>query len=162
MSATAAGGDCDPYHGVIVQIDSATRALAGNWETRAERGGIWSQGGLSSDGTYIFATTGNTLGTSTWGDGEAIVRLLPGLAHATGAADYYTPTNWQTLDQEDADLGGTEALPVQHASNPLNNGIRRRASSHSARTATPIWSTAWQPRRHRRQRRRSSQCRIRR
>jgi outer membrane protein assembly factor BamB len=105
-------GDCDPYHGVIIQIDPSTKTLAGNWETRASRGGIWAQGGISSDGKYLFATTGNTEGTSTWGDGEAILRLLPGLAHATSTTDYYTPANWQALDNEDADLGGTEALPI--------------------------------------------------
>jgi outer membrane protein assembly factor BamB len=105
-------GDCDPYHGVIIQIDPSTKTLAGNWETRASRGGIWAQGGISSDGKYLFATTGNTEGTSTWGDGEAILRLLPGLAHSTSTTDYYAPANWQTLDNEDADLGGTEALPI--------------------------------------------------
>jgi outer membrane protein assembly factor BamB len=105
-------GDCNPYHGVIVQIDPGTKSLAGNWETRAVRGGIWSQGGLSSDGKYLFATTGNTQGATSWSDGEAILRLLPGLAHATSTADYYAPSNWLTLDNEDLDIGGTEALPI--------------------------------------------------
>ncbi len=105
-------GDCSPYHGVIIQIDPATKTLTGNWETRANRGGIWAQGGISSDGKYLFATTGNTSGATSWGDGEAILRLLPGLAHATSTTDYYAPANWQTLDNEDADLGGTEALPI--------------------------------------------------
>lgn len=106
-------GDCTPYHGTIVQVDPAARALKGNWETRAVGGGIWSQGGVSSDGQYIFATTGNTFNANNnWGDGEAILRLLPGLAHATSPAGYYAPANWQSLDNTDTDLGGTEALPL--------------------------------------------------
>jgi hypothetical protein len=38
--------------------------------------------------------------------------LKPGLAHSTETADYYTPSNWQALDNSDSDLGGTEALPL--------------------------------------------------
>jgi hypothetical protein len=106
-------GDCGPYHGTVVQIDPATRALTGNWETRASGGGIWAQGGISSDGKYLFTTTGNTFNANNvWGDGEGIIRLLPGLTHQTASTDFYTPANWQTLDNDDADLGGTEALPL--------------------------------------------------
>ena len=106
-------GDCNPYHGTIVQINPATQALAGNWETRAEGGGIWSQGGISSDGTYLYATTGNTFNANNvWSDGEAIIRLLPGLAHSTSTKNFYAPANWQSLDNSDLDLGGTEALPL--------------------------------------------------
>lgn len=76
-------------------------------------GGIWSQGGTSGDGQYVFTTTGNTFNANNvWSDGEAILRLKPGLAHSTDPSDFYTPTNWQTLDNQDADLGGTEALPL--------------------------------------------------
>ncbi len=106
-------GDCNPYHGTIVQIDPATQALTGNWETRAAGGGIWAQGGISSDGKYIFATTGNTFNANNvWSDGEAIIRLLPGLVHSTSTTNFYTPSNWQSLDNSDLDLGGTEALPL--------------------------------------------------
>lgn len=47
-------GDCGTYRGTIVQIDPSTRTLTGNWETRADRGGIWSQGGISGDGRLSF------------------------------------------------------------------------------------------------------------
>jgi len=106
-------GDCGTYHGAVIQIDPATQKLVGSWLTRAHGGGIWSQGGISSDGKSLFTTTGNTMGANNvWGDGEAILRLKPGLAHSTNIADYYAPSNWQTLDNDDADLGGTEALPL--------------------------------------------------
>ncbi len=105
-------GDCGTYHGTVIQIQTQPPKLAGNWETRANGGGIWAQGGISGDGDSFFVTTGNTMGASTWKDGEAIVRLAPGLAHSTNAKDYFTPSNWQSLDNSDADLGGTEALPI--------------------------------------------------
>jgi outer membrane protein assembly factor BamB len=106
-------GDCTPYHGTIVQIDPVSRTLAGHWQTSAVGGGIWSQGGIASDGKYLFATTGNTFNANNvWGGGEAILRFLPGLAAPAAPADYYAPANWQALDNGDADLGGTEALPL--------------------------------------------------
>ncbi len=106
-------GDCGTYHGAVVQVQASTHRMTGYWETRAKGGGIWAQGGAATDGDDLFITTGNTFDAKTWGDGEAIVRLKPGLAHSDNAADYFTPANWQDLDEDDADLGGTEALPLQ-------------------------------------------------
>ena len=106
-------GDCGDYHGIVVQVKpSSTPSVTGVWATRAVRGGIWAQGGAASDGNSIFVTTGNTSGASTWGDGEAIIRLRAGLAHSESDADNFAPANWQQLDDDDADLGGTEALPL--------------------------------------------------
>jgi hypothetical protein len=105
-------GDCGTYYGTVIQIDPATQKLVGDWQTRAHGGGIWAQGGIASDAHSLFVTTGNTMGASSWMDGEAIIRLLPGLAHSSSTADYFTPSSWQNLDQTDRDLGGTEAIPL--------------------------------------------------
>jgi len=108
-------GDCSPYNGTVLQIQTSTPSLTAYWQTRAGGGGIWAQGGTAGDGKSLFATTGNTFGASQWSDGEAIIRLAPGLAHSTDTKDYFTPANWQSLDDEDLDLGGTEALPFDVA-----------------------------------------------
>jgi len=105
-------GDCGDYHGMVVQANPATPAITAVWATRAARGGIWAQAGASSDGTSVFATTGNTGGASTWGGGEAIIKLAPGLAYSTAKADFFTPADWLTLDDDDLDLGGTGAIPL--------------------------------------------------
>jgi hypothetical protein len=105
-------GDCGTYHGTVIQIQTQPPKLLANWETRANGGGIWAQGGIAGDGNSFFVTTGNTMGAGTWEDGEAIIRLAPGLAHSTNAKDYFTPSNWKNLDNSDEDLGGTEALPI--------------------------------------------------
>jgi outer membrane protein assembly factor BamB len=112
-------GDCGTYHGTVVQIAPATQSIVGFWATRARGGGIWAQGGAFSNGTNIFVTTGNTMEASGWSDGEAILRLTPGLAHSTDTKNYFTPENWQDLDDQDADLGGTDALSL---SVPLAGG----------------------------------------
>jgi hypothetical protein len=105
-------GDCGNYHGTVIEITPSTvPGITGDWETRAVRGGIWAQAGVASDGSSLFVTTGNTSGASRWGDGEAVIRLLPKLAHSFNPRDAFTPADWQTLDNEDADLGGTAAIP---------------------------------------------------
>jgi hypothetical protein len=105
-------GDCGNYHGVVIEITpSAAPGITGDWETRATRGGIWSQGGVASDGVSLYATTGNTSGAKNWGDGEAVIRLLPKLAHSFEPKDAFTPADWLALDNNDADLGGTAAIP---------------------------------------------------
>jgi hypothetical protein len=104
-------GDCGDYHGTVIEITPSQRAMTGFWATRATGGGIWAQGGVASDGTSLFATTGNTIGANGWQDGEAVVRLRAGLAHSTNTADYFTPRIWQTLDDQDLDLGGSGAVP---------------------------------------------------
>jgi PQQ-like domain len=114
-------GDCGDYHGIVIEFDPTKLTVAGSWETRATGGGIWAQGGLASDGTSLYATTGNTIGASSWQDGEAVIRLRPGLARSRNTKDYFTPYRWHTLDNEDLDLGGSEALPftVPTSSSPV-------------------------------------------
>jgi hypothetical protein len=100
-------GDCDPYHGWVVGIPVATPGTGIQWwATSAARGGIWGPGALPSDGTYVYPVTGNTEGASTWGGGEAVVRLSAGPAFSGSTTDYYAPANWTTLDGNDQDLGG--------------------------------------------------------
>jgi hypothetical protein len=108
-------GDCGNYNGTVVQLEPSTRKILGHWATRANGGGIWAQGGIAGDGESLFATTGNTFNANMWSGGEAIIRLRPGLAWSEKAKDYFTPSNWQQLDQKDQDLGGTEALPLDVA-----------------------------------------------
>jgi outer membrane protein assembly factor BamB len=110
VSYAGRSGDCGTYHGTVVQVAPSTQSIAGFWATRAKGGGIWAQGGAFSSGAAIYVTTGNTMDATGWSDGEAIIRLAPGLAHSTDTRNYFTPQNWQDLDDEDADLGGTDAL----------------------------------------------------
>lgn len=108
-------GDCGSYRGTVLQIRPDNASLEATWQTRANGGGIWAQGGLAGDGTYLFVTTGNTFGANDWSDGEAIIKLQAGLAHSDNTKDYFAPLNWKSLDSSDQDLGGTEALPINIA-----------------------------------------------
>ncbi len=63
----------------------------------------------------IYTVTGNGAFDADSGGrnyGESVVRIKPGLAKVVG---YFTPTNWQNLNSNDADFGsgGIMLLPLQ-------------------------------------------------
>ena len=106
-------GDCGTYNGMVVGFNLAKPAVFGFWSTETTGGGSWGQSGVAFDGASMFVTTGNVFGSSTsWGGSEAVIRLPPTLANPTQDADFFAPTNWQALDQQDLDLGGTSAIPI--------------------------------------------------
>ena len=105
-------GDCGAYHGFVVGLSVSEPRTAASFETRARGGGIWAQGGVSGDGKSLFAATGNTFRATSWGDGEAVLRLGPDLAPPHEARDFFAPSDWRDLDRRDLDLGGTAPTPV--------------------------------------------------
>ncbi len=106
-------GDCGIYNGMVVGFNLAPPGVFGFWSTETRGGGSWGQSGVAFDGTSMFVTTGNVFGSSTsWGGSEAVIRLPATLTNPTQDADFFAPTNWHTLDQEDLDLGGTSAIPI--------------------------------------------------
>lgn len=100
-------GDCGDYHGWVIAVPVGDPKNATAWATQARGGGIWAPGGISTDGHSVFVATGNTFDTRTWGGGEAIIRLNPGAKFSGDTADYFAPSNWQRLDDADADIGGS-------------------------------------------------------
>ena len=108
-------GDCGDYHGWVVGVSLQEPRRVAAWSTRARGGGIWAPGGISVAGQSLFVATGNTFGVSTWKDGEAVVRLAPDLRRSSERRDFFAPPNWLALDQQDADLGGTNPIPLNTA-----------------------------------------------
>jgi hypothetical protein len=100
-------GDCGIYHGWVVGMPLNDPTQVSAWATSARGGGAWSVGGLASDGVDVFVATGNTFGASAWGGGEAIIRFSRGLQLTNGTTNFWTPTNWLSLDNGDTDLGGS-------------------------------------------------------
>ena len=106
-------GDAPTYFGRVlgVQINNPA-ATIGSYATTSTRAGIWGPGGIASDGTDIFVTTGNGAGGVTWSGSEAVIRLQPGPVFSNSTVDYFAPTNWASLDGSDADLGGSGPVLV--------------------------------------------------
>jgi outer membrane protein assembly factor BamB len=106
-------GDCGSYRGRIVGVRMNNPASVTAWATTATGGGVWGPGGVASDGTNPFITTGNTFSTGgTWKGGEAVIRLQPGPVFSGSTNDYWAPTNWLALDNSDTDLGGSGPVLV--------------------------------------------------
>jgi outer membrane protein assembly factor BamB len=107
-------GDCGLYNGIVVGLNTAKPGVFGEWSTKTQGGGSWGQSGVAFDGAALYVTTGNAFGASTvWGGSEAVVKLPLTLADPTANdTDFFTPTNWHSLDERDRDLGGTSAIPV--------------------------------------------------
>jgi hypothetical protein len=86
-----------------------------SFETRGRGGGIWAPGALSVVGRELFFATGNTMGAQNWSDGEAVIRLGADLLRSDSKRDYFAPSDWKQLDARDADLGGSNPLPLNVA-----------------------------------------------
>ena len=106
-------GLCDypPYHGRILAIDTGSGKVLATWYTNGRHGpsggAIWGWAGIStsSDGSSLFAATGNSIDASEHsGLSEHVVRLSPHL-HVHGS-------NYPGLPKGDADFGATP-LPFQ-------------------------------------------------
>jgi len=105
-------GDCGTYYGWVIGVPLNNPFNVMAWATTANGGGIWSVGGVASDGVEPFVATGNTFGANSWKGGEAIVHLSTNLALASGTSNYWAPTNWSALDGADLDIGGSGPVLV--------------------------------------------------
>ncbi len=103
-------GDCGNYNGWVVAIPVANPAGVQAWSTPASKGGIWAVGGVASDGTSAFVSTGNTNSPAKWGGGEAVIRLTGGATFSGNTTDYFAPPNWQQLDGRDGDVGSSNPV----------------------------------------------------
>jgi hypothetical protein len=103
-------GDGGNYRGWVVAIDTSDSAKFAGWVTADQQSGIWGHGGLASDGTSIFAETGNghraalNDGNS---DSEEVVRLTGMAAVTKSAANIFVSPNWQYMDGTDKDFGAS-------------------------------------------------------
>jgi len=105
-------GDCGIYYGWLIGVPLIQPTNVMAWATPANGGGMWAVGGVASDGINPFIATGNTFGASVWSGGEAIIRFQPGPVFSGQTNDYWAPTNWKTLDNNDVDIGGSGPLLV--------------------------------------------------
>ena len=112
-------GDCGRYHGWIVGVNTHDPRQLRSWHTAAWGGGIWAPGGIVADGRSLLFTTGNTMDSSTWQDGEAVIRLDESLRFSGSPADFFTPRDWQRLDARDQDLGSVAPMPFELAGHAL-------------------------------------------
>jgi outer membrane protein assembly factor BamB len=116
-------GDAPPYQGHVAVLDATTGQLLHVWNSlcsdrvglldpsscRESDSAIWGRSGAVVDSTTgnIFVATGNALwdGHTNWGD--AVLELDP---NATRILANFTPSNTETLNATDADVGSTSPV----------------------------------------------------
>jgi hypothetical protein len=111
--AFAAYADSGPYHGWLLAYDADSLQPKGVFNTtpNGEGAGIWQAGqGPAADDLGVYVMTGNGTSRSDPRDlefGCAFVEVDP---VTLKAVHWFAPTNWQTLDGQDADLGSGGVL----------------------------------------------------
>jgi len=108
--AWASHEDIRPYHGWVMSYDAATLKQTGVLcvSPNGTEGGIWQSGrgpAVDADGAIYFETgNGSVDGKTEWG--TSLIKL--GI-HPDGLKvdDYWTPHDFEALNQRDADLGST-------------------------------------------------------
>jgi outer membrane protein assembly factor BamB len=115
--------DIGEWHGWVMGVDTRTPSApqrAFSPAPDASGGGIWGSAGLAADPEgSLYAVTGNgdyNLQKGGQSVTEAIVRLTAedDLSFSYKPKDYYVPSNYEDLDQSDADLGGSSAIVLDH------------------------------------------------
>ncbi|MGH7650461.1 MAG: hypothetical protein ACREMS_01330 [Gemmatimonadaceae bacterium] len=123
--------DWGPYHGWILGYDASTmqQRIVYNDTPNGADGGLWESGtGMAADADgNLYVVTGNgTAGDA--GDpanptnrGSSALKLTPS-GSTLRVASYFTPYNFQFLNDNDLDYGGMGALLIPNSSYFLTGG----------------------------------------
>jgi hypothetical protein len=104
-------GDCGDYRGRVVAINTADPTQVAGWATGGQGEAIWAAGGMASDGTSVFAATGNnTARVTTHADSEEIVRISGMATFTRSNQNLFFPSRWNGMDGSDADVGSSNPV----------------------------------------------------
>jgi hypothetical protein len=123
--------DWGPYHGWILGYDAATlqQRVVYNDTPNGYAGGMWESGaGMAADAEgNLYVVTGNgSVGdagdpTNPINRGSSALKLTPA-GSTLQVASYFTPTNYQFLNDNDLDYGGMGALLIPNSGLYLTGG----------------------------------------
>ncbi|HEY2428586.1 MAG TPA: PQQ-binding-like beta-propeller repeat protein, partial [Acidimicrobiales bacterium] len=107
-------GDCGQYHGWLVSASEAGNGALVSYHTPGNEVAMWSAGGPVVDAAGdIYVATGNGSSTTTYDEGNSVLKLSPSLA----LLDSFAVAQWATDNAQDRDLGS--AGPVLLGGNLL-------------------------------------------
>ena len=117
--------DYGGYHGFIMGYNASTLAQVAVWaDTSASgsQGGIWQGGqGVTTDASnnlYLLTGNGSWDGTANFGESAVKLSTTGGLS----VTDYFTPSDWSTMNGGDEDLGASGVLGIPGTSLILGGG----------------------------------------
>jgi len=123
--------DWGPYHGWILGYDATTlqQQVVYNDTPNGYAGGMWESGaGIAADAAgALYVVTGNgTVGdgadpTSPTNRGESALKLTPA-GSTLGVTSYFTPYNYQFLNDNDVDYGTMGAFLIPNSGYYLTGG----------------------------------------
>ena len=123
--------DWGPYHGWILGYDAATvqQRIIYNATPNGYAGGMWESGtGMAADAAgNLYVVTGNgTVGdagdpTNLTNRGESALKLTP-TGSTLRVASYFTPSNYDFLNNYDLDYGGMGAFLIPNSGYYLTGG----------------------------------------
>jgi PQQ enzyme repeat len=96
-------GDCGQYYGFVLAEAIGLGGPLLSYQVPTQReAGIWAVAGptVAPNGS-VFVSTGNGASTTTFDFGDSVIELSQTLSET----DYFAPTNWEQLNQDDTDLG---------------------------------------------------------
>ena len=104
-------GDCGLYHGWVVAIKTQGKGqlsqMLAYQVPSVREAGIWAPSGPAVDSSgELFVATGNSGSRGAFDFGNSVIKLSPNLK----PLDWFAPTNWIQLNDEDGDLGSTGPL----------------------------------------------------
>jgi hypothetical protein len=121
--------DWEPYHGWIIGFDTATlqKKCIYNDTPDGIEGGIWMSGAgpCVDDSGFIYVVTGNgTVGAGSDPNNlrnrsESILKMIPS-GDSLKIVDFFTPNNYQYMEQHDLDYGIDGPLLIPNSSLSLS------------------------------------------
>ncbi len=123
--------DWGPYHGWILGYDASTmqQRVVYNDTPNGGLGGMWESGtgmAVDADGNLYVVTGNGTVGdagdpTNLTNRGSSALKLTPA-GSTLRVASYFTPYNYQFLNDNDLDYGGMGALLIPNSDIYLTGG----------------------------------------
>jgi hypothetical protein len=114
--AWASHGDTSPYHGWIIGYKTSDLSKVTVWNSTptGDMSSIWQSGqGLTTDAAgNIYFMTGNGTFDGTNNFGESVLKLSTNPSGVLAFQDFFAPSNWDTLNAWDADLGSAGVLGI--------------------------------------------------
>jgi outer membrane protein assembly factor BamB len=102
-------GDCGFYHGYLEAVPLAGGPIPTYRVATTREAGIWSpQGATIASSGSVFVVTGNGAPAYNFGYSDAVLEFSPDLHLRT----YFAPSNWESLNAGDTDLGSVGATLV--------------------------------------------------
>ena len=110
--------DATPYHGWVIGYNASTLAQSGVFCVTPDVyfGGIWHSGRAPAiDGAgNVYFVTGNAIWDGTRNFGDSVLKFGVSTS-GLSLTDFFTPSNWSTLNNNDADLGSTGPMLIPNS-----------------------------------------------